>query len=522
MANKNKYRKDSVDLSPRIMKNIELEQAALSCAVYYYGICDYRQLMPEMFTERIFIAIYEGLKATMEAKGKTDPVLIYEYLLGTHRVPQIELDEILDSLSSRRNLTDFYDSYIDDLRCLAVRRMMVNEFTCANSSLENDYTIRPEEICLPVSRNLRRYMDISLSGKHADFMKGHDLDYISELLQNRGNYISTGYVLWDDVRKEKWELTIAPNALTYVAGGTGHCKTTLLLNMVCKMLQLYPDLKILLITYEESIVDIQLRVLNIFAGINLGKSNTKIIMLYMKLRGSRDVPSDVSQSEKEDYLNFINNPTLLREFREKEQEFNQLIRDGRLNIQGTDYDADNLEEVISLIHRKGLCDIAIVDYIQLIEDESDESQYLRREQELKLIVGKFMKLSKDEENGLPIIFGAQFNRSVKSVEDLIAENIGESNAIEKSAHTLIGVYNCQKTEDPGNEEKRREICELQQTRTYNESAVVIKNIKRRGEPSGQRRSFRFEGNTSKILDGGEPTPDEVYGDQDKTVKELIY
>ena len=522
MANKNKYRKDSVDLSPRIMKNIELEQAALSCAVYYYGICDYRQLMPEMFTERIFIAIYEGLKATMEAKGKTDPVLIYEYLLGTHRVPQIELDEILDSLSSRRNLTDFYDSYIDDLRCLAVRRMMVNEFTCANSSLENDYTIRPEEICLPVSRNLRRYMDISLSGKHADFMKGHDLDYISELLQSRGNYISTGYVLWDDVRKEKWELTIAPNALTYVAGGTGHCKTTLLLNMVCKMLQLYPDLKILLITYEESIVDIQLRVLNIFAGINLGKSNTKIIMLYMKLRGSRDVPSDVSQSEKEDYLNFINNPTLLREFREKEQEFNQLIRDGRLNIQGTDYDADNLEEVISLMHRKGLCDIAIVDYIQLVEDESDESQYLRREQELKLIVGKFMKLSKDEENGLPIIFGAQFNRSVKSVEDLIAENIGESNAIEKSAHTLIGVYNCQKTEDPGNEEKRREICELQQTRTYNESAVVIKNIKRRGEPSGQRRSFRFEGNTSKILDGGEPTPDEVYGDQDKTVKELIY
>ncbi len=522
MANKNKYRKDSVDLSPRIMKNIELEQAALSCAVYYYEICDYRQMILEMFTDRITIAIYEGLKATMEAKGKTDPVLIYEYLLGTHRVPQIELDEILDSLSSRRNLTDFYDSYIDDLRCLAVRRMMVNEFTCANSSLENDYTIRPEEICLPVSRNLRRYMDISLSGKHADFMKGHDLDYISELLQNRGNYISTGYVLWDDVRKEKWELTIAPNALTYVAGGTGHCKTTLLLNMVCKMLQLYPDLKILLITYEESIVDIQLRVLNIFAGINLGKSNTKIIMLYMKLRGSRDVPSDVSQSEKEDYLNFINNPTLLREFREKEQEFNQLIRDGRLNIQGTDYDADNLEEVISLIHRKGLCDIAIVDYIQLIEDESDESQYLRREQELKLIVGKFMKLSKDEENGLPIIFGAQFNRSVKSVEDLIAENIGESNAIEKSAHTLIGVYNCQKTEDPGNEEKRREICELQQTRTYNESAVVIKNIKRRGEPSGQRRSFRFEGNTSKILDGGEPTPDEVYGDQDKTVKELIY
>lgn len=522
MTNRNKYRKDSVDLSSRVMKNIEMEKAALSGAVYFYKLCDYRQMILEMFTDRITIAIYEGLKATMEAKDKTDPVLIYEYLLGTHRVPQIELSEIIDTLDPHINVTDYYDSYIEDLRNLAVRRMMVNEFSNANSTLEKDYTIRPEEIGLPVSRNLRRYMDISLSGKHADFMKGHDLEYISELLQNRGNYISTGYILWDDVRKEKWELTIAPNALTYVAGGTGHCKTTLLLNLACKMLRLYPELKVLLITYEESLVDIQLRVLNIFAGMNLGKCNTKIIMLYIKLRGSRDVPSDVSQSEKEDYLNFINNPTLLREFREKEREFNQLIRDGRLNIQGTDYDVDNLEEVISLMHRNGLCDIAIVDYIQLIEDESDESQYLRREQELKLIVGKFMRLSKDEENGLPIVFGAQFNRSVKSVEDLIAENIGESNAIEKSAHTLIGVYNCQKTEDPGDDEKRKEICELQQTSTYNESAVVIKNIKRRGEPSGQRRTFRFEGNTSRILDGGEPTPDEVYGNHEKTVKELNY
>ena len=126
MTNRNKYRKDSVDLSSRVMKNIEMEKAALSGAVYFYKLCDYRQMILEMFTDRITIAIYEGLKATMEAKDKTDPVLIYEYLLGTHRVPQIELSEIIDTLDPHINVTDYYDSYIEDLRNLAVRRMMVN------------------------------------------------------------------------------------------------------------------------------------------------------------------------------------------------------------------------------------------------------------------------------------------------------------------------------------------------------------------------------------------------------------
>ena len=524
MRNRKNYRKETPDRLVRVMKNPETEKAALSCAVYHYGVCDHRQLFLEMFTDRINIAIYEGLKVTLEKRGVTDPVIIYEYLLSTDREPQIELSEIMSALSPSFSLTDNYESYVDDLRNLAVRRMMIYELDKTRSSLENEYTMIPAEIALPALRNIRRYMDISLSGKYADFMKGHDLGYISDLLQKRGNYISTGYILWDDVRKERWEMTIAPNSLTYVAGATGHCKTAFLLNLVCRILRLYPTLKILLVTYEESLVDIQLRVLNIFAGMNLGKCNTKIIMLYIKLRGSKDIPSDISPSEREDYLNFINNPSLLKEFREKEREFNQIIEEGRLNIQGTDYDADNLGEAISLMRRNGLCDIAVVDYIQLIEDESDESQFLRREQELKLIAGKFMKISKDDENGLPIVFGAQFNRTVKSVVDLLAENIGESNAIEKSGHTLIGVYNCQKTEDPGDDEKRKEICNLQQTETYNESAVVVKNMKRRGEPFGQRRTFRFEGNTSRILDGSDPTPKEVYGEiygeSNTTVKEI--
>ena len=53
MTNRNKYRKDSVDLSSRVMKNIEMEKAALSGAVYFYKLCDYRQMILEMFTDRI-------------------------------------------------------------------------------------------------------------------------------------------------------------------------------------------------------------------------------------------------------------------------------------------------------------------------------------------------------------------------------------------------------------------------------------------------------------------------------------
>lgn len=118
-------------------------------------------------------------------------------------------------------------------------------------------------------------------------------------------------------------------------------------------------------------------------------------------------------------------------------------------------------------------------------------------------------LAVDENYGLPIVFGAQFNRQVKSAKDLLTTNIGEAGDIERIANTIVGLWNCQKTEDPGTPEARQKIAEFQGTKEYNSSAIFAKILKRRGYASGFTATFPFEGNTGRILDKGDASTEDI-------------
>ena len=76
---------------------------------------------------------------------------------------------------------------------------------------------------------------------------------------------------------------------------------------------------------------------------------------------------------------------------------------------------------------------------------------------------------------------AQFNRQVKSIKDLLPTNIGEAGDIERIANTIVALWNCQKTEDPGSDEERQKIADAQGTLEYNSSAIFAKILKRRDE-----------------------------------------
>ena len=160
------------------------------------------------------------------------------------------------------------------------------------------------------------------------------------------------------------------------------------------------------------------------------------------------------------------------------------------------------------MRRKGLCDIAFIDYVQLL-NAPIRSKYRSREDELKEICISLKNLAVDEEYGLPIVFGAQFNRQVKSAKDLLPTNIGEAGDIERIANTIVALWNCQKTEDPGTDELRQKIAEYQGTKEYNSSAIFAKILKRRGYASGFTATFPFEGNTGRILDRGDATTKDI-------------
>ncbi len=497
-------------IKDNILSNVEMEKNVLSCVIFHPNKCDYQELIPEMFSSQLTSAIYSGVCATMKEYGRTDVILIFDYIRQFQENNNITVDDITKALLNNVYLIDNYELYLETLTERAIRRIGIAEIEIAKLKFETAYIDPVSDMLTSLSDKLVDIRDKARTTKYTDFSQGVTMDQISDDLRNRDFYLNTGYKLWDDSKKEWWELTIAPNALTYIAGATGHCKTTFLINLVCNILKIHPHKKVLFVTYEESLVDIQLKVLNTFVGMPLGKNNTKILLLYYMLQGSSSVPDDVCRYDKEDYLLFINNKQMLNEFKEKEKEFNQLIKTGRLIIQGTSYDADELIDILSYMRKKRLMDIAFIDYIQLIEDESEECQRLTHDLQVKHMVKKFMDLTKDKSSGFPLVFGAQFNRSVSSVLDLVGEKIGEANAIEKSAHSIFGVYYCKKTIDPGSEEKRNEICAIQGTSVYNEDVIFLKAIKRRGDAFGQHNIFKYEGNIGHIIPTGEPTSQEIY------------
>lgn len=334
------------------------------------------------------------------------------------------------------------------------------------------------------------------------FFKGANKERIRELLIARGQNLSTGYRFGSE------ELMIPPKALTFIVAATGHCKTTFLINLALRVCQAYPEKKVLLISYEEALENIYVNMLNTYAKVSLGENNHNIITNHTIANGDLNNLLKISSSEYDDYRHFLENKKAMVEFAAKEAEFYKLIDEGRLNIQYVDFPVDTLGSYIVEMRRKGLCDIAFIDYVQLL-NAPIRSKYHSREDELKEICISLKDLAVDEKYGLPIIFGAQFNRQVKSAKDLLPTNIGEAGDIERIANTIVALWNCQKTEDPGTDELRQKIADYQGTKTYNESAIFAKILKRRGYASGFTATFPFEGNTGRILDRGDASTEEI-------------
>jgi hypothetical protein len=188
--------------------------------------------------------------------------------------------------------------------------------------------------------------------------------------------------------------------------------------------------------------------LNTYAKVPLGENNRNIITNHTIANGNLTNLLKVSRSEYDDYRHFLENKQAMVEFTEKENEFYKLVDEGRLNIQYVDFSVDTLGSYIVEMRRKGFCDIAFIDYVQLL-NAPIRSKYRSREDELKEICISLKDLAVDEKYGLPIIFGAQFNRQVKSAKDLLPTNIGEAGDIERIANTIVALWNCQKTEDQG-------------------------------------------------------------------------
>jgi hypothetical protein len=239
-------------------------------------------------------------------------------------------------------------------------------------------------------------------------------------------------------------LRLPSGAISVIAGATGHGKTLFLGNLFLDVANRYKDKTFLFLSYEERPERITQYLLNSFVNIELNNSeftnsNRKALRDYYK--------------GKQKYIN----ENALEVFeKEKEAFFRDFIDSGRLIIKGVNYDSLELERAIKYAKRE-LGDKlggVFIDYFQLINLPTNVKKAERtntRQEELKKVCQDLNQVAK--ESGLPLILGAQFNRSVMNPLDLLPQNIGEAGDIERIVNTLIGLWNFNKPLIADKEEK---------------------------------------------------------------------
>ena len=215
-------------------------------------------------------------------------------------------------------------------------------------------------------------------------------------------------------------LELPAAAISVFAGASGHGKTTMLINLLLDLCELYPDKEFHFFSLEESGAAVIAKVLNCYLDIPFSGRNEPALEAYLK---------GDPQFIRGEYFS---------ELREKEAQFWPLIG-SRIFIHyletGT---AEDFCDAVKWLHRRRNIGAIFADYIQLFSLENRGR--LDRVEELKHVC--LMLKNTAIETGLPLCFGAQFNRTVKKEEDSHSyQNIGEAGDIERISALIVGLWN---------------------------------------------------------------------------------
>lgn len=293
---------------------------------------------------------------------------------------------------------------------------------------------------------------------------------IKERLKSKPESLSSGFVLEDE------ELLLPAGAITIFAAPTSHGKTTKLINTALNVAERYQDKEILFFSYEEDRDSILLNALNTYLGEDLSYNNRKTLKSYFKSGSTQFIKAEVRDFFKA----------------KKDLFFSELIERRRLNINYSSYDSDTLIEAIRYLHKNTSVGAVFIDYIQLLNLPKGKYKTYSRQEEIKEICIALKDLA--VETGLPIILGAQFNRTVVNHLHLHPTKIGEAGDIERIANLIVGFWN-NNFKIEGTDGEKAEII---RDGINEPGTIYTKVLKNRGGVVGTSDLLSFNGNTGKI------------------------
>ena len=293
---------------------------------------------------------------------------------------------------------------------------------------------------------------------------------LKERQANKPESINSGYTIGGE------PLLLPSGAISIFTAPTSHGKTTFLINLALNVATAYPDKEVYLFSYEEDGDSILINTLNTYLDEEISSNNRRTLKTYFATGSTEYI-----KSQSKDYFTAT-----------KDKFFRELIETRRLNIHYSSYNSDTLIEAIRYLHKHAKPGAIFIDYIQLLNLPEGKYKTYSRQEEIKEICIALKDVAVD--TGLPIILGAQFNRTVENQLQLYANKIGEAGDIERIANLIVGFWN-NNFKPIGSDGELREINNKELNTPDTLYTTILKN---RGGRVGLDDKLSFNGNTGKI------------------------
>jgi len=315
--------------------------------------------------------------------------------------------------------------------------------------------------------------EVKLKDKATEFsslMKPIKEDELRERQVNKPESINSGYTIGGE------PLLLPSGAISIFTAPTSHGKTTFLINLALNVATASPDKETYLFSYEEDGDSILINTLNTYLDEEISSNNRRTLKSYFTTGSTEYI-----KRESREY--FTAN---------KDKFFRELIENRRLNINYSSYNSDTLIEAIRYLYKHAKPGAIFIDYIQLLNLPEGKYKTYSRQEEIKEICIALKDVA--VETGLPIILGAQFNRTVTNQLQIHATKIGEAGDIERIANLIVGFWN-NNFKPLATEGELNEIDKKGATTPDTLYATILKN---RGGRVGLEEILSFNGNTGKI------------------------
>jgi DNA primase catalytic core len=282
-------------------------------------------------------------------------------------------------------------------------------------------------------------------------------------------------------------LLLPAGAISILTAPTSHGKTTFLINMALNVAKEYPK-EVHFFSYEEDGDSILINALNAYLDQPLSVNNRRTLQNYFAT-GSTDYMKD----------------QCIEYFKSKKERFlKELIETKRLNIHYTNYDSDTLIEAIRHLHKNTKVGAIFIDYIQLLNLPLGKHKLYSRQEEIKRICIALKDVA--VETGLPIILGAQFNRTVTNQLQLHPTKIGEAGDIERIANLVVGFWNNNHKASAS----EAELNEISQLGIDLPNTLYVEILKQRGGKVRLTELLDFNGNQGTIKNGEVPAYGNIF------------